>query len=84
MAIPTLMSLTLSLEVGIQKSLLFGHLRYAQLSFEGIVRFCDSIDYAHLTDEIWNNLIYPLAVRRMAMCECTAFLLNLSQDVNQR
>jgi hypothetical protein len=44
--------LNVLLEVGVDHSFLFGHLRLEYLSSTGITRFCDSIDYLHLTDEI--------------------------------
>jgi hypothetical protein len=44
-------------EVSADHSFLFGHLRLEYLSSEGISRFCDSIDYLHLTDDIWKSVI---------------------------
>jgi hypothetical protein len=48
------------LEVGVDCSFLFGHLLLEYLSSEGITRFCDSIDYLHLTEEIWTSVINRL------------------------
>jgi hypothetical protein len=52
--------LNVLLEVGVDHSLLFGHLRLEYLSSEGITRFCDSVDYSHLTEEIWQSVIHRL------------------------
>jgi hypothetical protein len=47
-------------EVGVDQSFLFGHLRLEYLSSGGITRFCDSIDYLHLTEEIWKTVMNRL------------------------
>jgi hypothetical protein len=48
------------LEVGIDHSFLFHHRRLEYLSSEGINRFCDSIDYVQLTDDISRSFINRL------------------------
>jgi hypothetical protein len=55
--------LNVLLEVGVDYSFLFGHFRLEYLNSEGINRFCDSIDYLHLTDEIWTSVIDRLKGR---------------------
>jgi hypothetical protein len=71
------------LEVGVDHSFLFHHLRLEYLSSEGINRFCDSIDDLHLTDDIWRSVINRLK----GLCDddfrMRRFLLNLFQDLNQ-
>jgi hypothetical protein len=49
--------LNVLLEISVDHSFLFNHLRLEYLNSESINRFYDSIDYLHLTDNIWTSVI---------------------------
>jgi hypothetical protein len=52
--------LNILIEIHLDHSFLFDHLRLEYLSSEGISRFCDSIDYISLTESIWMKLVNRL------------------------